>query len=101
MGTKSARWSGGLSLIVMVSMGSAEKCIRSRQSIYVAEDMFAVLIEYSFVEYVLDDERDLISLCLPMFAAQTAVKLHRTRKPRVHDKAMSNSKMMRCSRAQM
>lgn len=47
-------------MIVTVSMGSAATSTRVRLSVYVAEDLFAMLVEYSFVEHVFDDELDLL-----------------------------------------
>lgn len=82
-------------------MGSAATSTGVRLSLYVAEDLFAVLVEYSFVEHVFGDELDLLPVRLPVFAPQTLAKLHCTRKSCIHDKDMSQSKGMQLPRAQI
>ena len=83
----------------MVLERSARVFARARPDVYVAEGLFAVLIEYTFLEHVLHGKRDLLPLLLSMFASQTLAKLHQTRKSCMHDKDMPGSNTMRYSRA--
>jgi hypothetical protein len=43
-------------------VGSAEIFARARPDVYVAEDLFAALVEVTFLENVLNGKRDLLPL---------------------------------------